>query len=105
MIARVFIAVVGAIVVTGCLLLAMESLTTLFENERGERYFRITDILPKPDPGRPERPQAARRPPNQPAPEVLTPDAAVPIEAPGAIELEAPPVATPGIELPELPDN
>jgi hypothetical protein len=105
MIARVAIAVVGAVVVTGALLLTMDTLISLFENERGERYFRITDVLEKPDPGRPERPRAARRQPNQPEAESASPNASVPIEAPEDIDIPTPSVSSPGIELPEPPDD
>jgi len=66
MIVRVVIAITGAIIVTSSLLLGMDSLTSLFENESGERYFRITDVLPKPEPGRPQRPAAAARQPQRP---------------------------------------
>jgi hypothetical protein len=100
MFARVAIAVAGALVVTGALLLTMDSLISLFENERGERYFRIHDVLQKPEPGRPERPRAQRRPPDQPEAPITSPDSAVPIETPDEIDLPSP-----AIELPELPGN
>jgi hypothetical protein len=103
MIARVAIAIAGAVVVTGALLLAMDTLTSLFENERGERYFRITDVLEKPPPGRPERPQAARRQPEQPEAAVDNPDASVPVDAPDAIEVPNAPVSAPSLELPDNP--
>lgn len=105
MFARVAIAVAGALVVTGALLLTMDSLVSLFENERGERYFRIHDVLQKPEPGRPERPRAQRRPPDQPEAAVTSPDSAVPIETPDEIDLATPPLTSPAIELPELPGN
>jgi hypothetical protein len=105
MFARVAIAVVGAAVVTVALLLTMDSLVSLFEDERGERFFRITDVLEKPPPGRPERPRDARRQPDQPQSETTIENAAVPIEAPGDIDVPRPPVDGPAIELPELPDD
>jgi len=105
MIARVAIAIAGAVVVTGALLLAMDSLTSLFENERGERYFRITDVLEKPPPGRPERPQAARRQPDQPEAAIESPDATLPVDPPDAIEVPTAPVSAPSLELTEIPAN
>jgi hypothetical protein len=103
MFARVAIAIVGAVVVTGSLLLVMDSLTSLWQNERGERYFRITDVLQKPDPGRPERPQAATPPPDRPADDSSNPDGPVRIETPADIDIESPPGAAPAIERPDLP--
>lgn len=105
MIARVAVAITGAVVVTGALLLAMDTLTSLFENERGERYFRIHDVLEKPPPGRPERPQAARRQPQQPEAETVDPDTSVPIEAPDEIDIPAAPESLPGLDRPALPAN
>jgi len=105
MIVRVVIAITGAIIVTSSLLLGMDSLTSLFENESGERYFRITDVLPKPEPGRPQRPAAAARQPQRPEPEFLNPDTALPIVVPEAIDTQVPPVRGPDIELPDPPSN
>lgn len=103
MIARIFIAIVGAVIVTGGLLLAMEGLTSLFEKDAGERYFRITDILDRPAPGRPERPRAGSLAPDQPAVEVATPSGLVPIEAPADVASETLSVPAPEIPSTDLP--
>jgi hypothetical protein len=105
MIARLVIAAAGAIIITATLLLGMDAVTALFRNEGGERYFRITDILPKPPPGRPERPEAQARPPSRIEPDIASPDAGVTIEAPAAPATGSPPLRGPEIELPEPPDN
>jgi len=97
MIFRVLIAAAGAIIVTGSLLLAMDSLTSLFENRSGERYFRITDVLPKPEPGRPERPRAAARQPARVEPEAAGQDNLVPIETPQIVEGQPATLAQPEI--------
>lgn len=97
MILRVLIAACGALIVTGGLLLAMDSVTSLFEDQSGERFFRITDVLPKPEPGRPERPAAARRQPAGLETEAANPDTVLPIELP-----EIPEAASPDVRGPEL---
>lgn len=101
MITRLLVAAVGAIIVTVGLLLAMDAATSLFRGQSGERYFRITDILPKLPPGRPERPRTLR-PPERVEPELTTPEPSLPIEAPAEIDREAPPLESPTIEQPEL---
>jgi hypothetical protein len=101
MITRLLVAAVGAIIITVGLLLAMDAVTSLFRVQSGERYFRITDILPKLPPGRPERPQALR-PPERVEPELTAPEPSLPIETPVGIDREAPPVESPPIEPPEL---
>ncbi|MGD8340706.1 MAG: hypothetical protein PVH89_07975 [Gammaproteobacteria bacterium] len=103
MILRVLIAAMGAIIVTGGLLLAMDSLTSLFENRSGERYFRITDILPKPEPGRPERPPAAARQPAGLATESANPETVLPVELPEIPE--AVPTLTEPEIIPPAPDS
>jgi len=105
MIARVVIAAAGALIVTGSLLLVMDSLTSLFENERGERFFRISDILERPERGRPERPRPAARQPNQPASEGVNLNSAIPIEVPEAAEAEALSVPAPEIDPPRIAPN
>lgn len=82
MIGRMLIAIAGALIITAGLLLAMDSVTSLFENRSGERYFRITDVLPRPDPGRPERPRPGSRAPASVELESSAPDTSVPIETP-----------------------
>jgi len=84
MIYRVFFAVLGAIVVTTSLLLAMEKVTSVFRERDTTKYFRITDILERPDPGRPERPASPRRLPAAPEAEVSLPAPRIPLEAPAA---------------------
>ncbi|HEY5665595.1 MAG TPA: hypothetical protein VIV64_02660 [Gammaproteobacteria bacterium] len=95
MIFRVLIAACGALIVTGGLLLTMDSLTSLFENRSGERYFRITDVLPKPEPGRPERPTAARRQPAGLETEAANPDTMLPIELPEIPDTVSPDLSGP----------
>lgn len=105
MITRLLIAATGAIIVTVGLLLAMDKAISLFREESGERYFRITDVLPKPPPGRPERPGAGERQPELAAPAIGRSDAALPIEPPVAAGAEAPALSGPAIELPEAASN
>jgi hypothetical protein len=100
MIARLSIAVAGAIIITVALLLGMRTFTTLFRDDTGERYFRITDILPKPPPGRPERPQDLSRPPQRVEPGVENPSATLSIQAPAAPA--APGADRPGLEEPTI---
>ena len=84
MFARMVIAVVGAVVVTTCLLLIMDSATSAFRDRNLERFFRITDILPRPDPGRPVRPEGLGRQPAVPRPDSGASDVRIDIEAPVA---------------------
>jgi len=100
MIARLSIAIAGAIVITVALLLAMRTFTTLFRDDSGERYFRITDILPKPPPGRPERPQARSRSPERFDPGIENPDATLSIQAPTVPGADRPALEEPAIEPP-----
>lgn len=65
MIARLVVAVVGACLITGALLLGMSEFTAIFRQHDGGKYFLITDILPAPDRGRPQRPPAAAMPPGR----------------------------------------
>ena len=101
MIARVVIAAVGAIVITAGLLLTMDHLISLFRDESGERFFRITDVLPKPDPGRPQRPAPASRQPALESQRLSNPDTVLTIEAP-AISTETPILLGPAISQPDL---
>ena len=100
MISRILIAAVGAIVITAGLLLTMDHLISLFREDSGERFFRITDVLPKPDPGRPERPAPASRQPALERQQLSNPDAALTIEAP-AITTETPTLLGPAIIAPD----
>jgi len=63
MVLRLLTALVGALVITASLLLGMDSLTSVFRERDAARYFRITDILPRQDPGKPDRPAPVRRQP------------------------------------------
>jgi hypothetical protein len=99
MILRVFIALIGAVVITSGLLLGMDAVTSLFREEDGSRYYRITDILPRPDPGRPERPQPAARQPDAPEAELSLPDAQLRLQLPEDLEVEDGP-ARPELEPP-----
>jgi hypothetical protein len=103
MITRLLIAAVGAVIVTVGLLLAMDTVTSLFRSQSGERLFRITDILPKPPPGRPERPEVFR-PPERVESERRTPEPDLPIGVPPAVERE-PPLQSPAIEPPALDER
>lgn len=98
MITRLLIAAVGAIVVTAGLLLGMDAVTSLFRSDTGERYFRITDVLPKPPPGRPQRPETVGRSPQRVELEAASPDAELEIEAPAAVDTDAPQLQAPTIE-------
>lgn len=102
MIARVVIAAVGAIAITGSLLLVMDSMTSLFEGERGERFFRITDILEKPDPGRPTRPLPGARQPDSPESESEDLNTTVPLELPAPADAEALSIPEPQIDAPNI---
>lgn len=84
MLARILIALVGAAIVTAGLLLTMDSVTSILRNQDLPRYFRISDILPKPEPGRPTRPAELGRQPAVPSTELGTPDSRIEIEVPAA---------------------
>jgi hypothetical protein len=101
MIARLLIAVTGAVIITAGLLLGMDTVTSLFRNQTGERYFRITDILPKAPPGRPERPPVLRQPARVEQ-EIARPGTGLPIEAPAAVDRDTPPLDAPALEPPQL---
>lgn len=101
MIGRVLIAAVGALIVTAGLLLSMDAVTSLFRSQNGERFYRITDVLPKPERGRPERPAPARRQPEFERETFTGTDQEVPIEVPEALEPQPSTLPLPAIELPE----
>jgi hypothetical protein len=105
MFSRIAIAALGALLVTGGLLLSMDALTSLFENRSGERFFRITDVLPRPDPGRPERPGAGQRAPDTGIEEDRDPNATLPIEAPAGPDQRLPELTGPEIPEPEPSAN
>jgi hypothetical protein len=83
MIGRVFVALLGAIVITGALLLGMDTVTSMFRERDGGKYFRITDILPRQAPDRPTRPEPVMRGPGLPEGEVDAPATRIPLETPG----------------------
>jgi len=110
MITRILVALVGAVIVTAGLLFAMDRVTSLFRNHDFQRYFRINDILPKPDPGRPTRPRSLSEQPDVPGPGNFVPEFGVTVETP---EIEtptlrpSPSLTEPGAELPPetAPEN
>lgn len=63
MILRLLIAIIGAGLVTVTMLYGMSEFTAMFRQRGTDKFFLITDILPRPDPGRPARPPAAALPP------------------------------------------
>jgi len=103
MILRLLVALVGAAIVTTGLLLGMDAVTSLFREEDGERLYRITDILPRPAPGRPERPAPAQRQPDVPEAEaeVGLPGESMPVELPQGFA--APDPSPPQLEPPAEP--
>lgn len=106
MIVRVFIALIGAAIVTTGLLLGMDYLTSLFRERTGERVFRITDVLPRAEPGRPERPPPRELEPDVPTSPTELPSADIAPEPPRAPA--SPPSTTipaPAIEPPQPPGS
>lgn len=103
MILRLLTALVGALVVTASLLLGMDAVTSVFRERDTGRFFRIMDVLPSQDDGRPERPAPARRQPELENPGFTADEAAGPLEPPArpvpGSDL-APPA--PAIERPEV---
>lgn len=95
MIFRVFVALIGAMVITGGLLLGMDKVTSIFRDQSRERYYRITDVLPTPERGRPDRPEAVRRQPGLSDPGIEVPDDEIGLSVPEALAL-------PGFESPRV---
>lgn len=89
MIIRSLLAVLGALAITVTLLLAMDSVVSVFREDSGERYFRIGDVLARPDSGRPDRPAPVARQPETTLPEESDIDVSVTVEAPSGLELGA----------------
>ena len=104
---RVLIACLGALVVTTTLLFLMNSAISIFRNRDQQHYFRITDILPKPDPGRPDRPDARPRQPNLPAaPGTSTSGRVIEVQPPSVpapVPLVSP--GPPGVITPDVPPD
>lgn len=103
MVFRLLTALVGALVITASLLLGMDALTSVFRERDAVRYFRITDILPSPEPGKPERPAPVRRQPEIEQQDVGSGATSLPVgdEAPPEPALSvAPAVIEPELELP-----
>lgn len=98
MIGRVLLALLGASVITGALLLGMDSVTSLFRERDTGRYFRITDILPRQAPERPTRPEPVLSGPDLPDAEPTAPDTRIRLEAPAEPE----PVVPSRLIAPEL---
>jgi hypothetical protein len=108
MIARVLLAVLGAIIVTGSLLLGMDTVTSIFRDRDNTRYYRISNTVPLTDPGRPERPAPAQRQPGAPQTEIDLPAGRVEIEAPTEIDPSvSAPVLAPRLDRSDstIPDN
>jgi hypothetical protein len=70
MITRVLIAVLGALLITGTMLLGMSEFTAVFRQRSGEKLYLVTDIIRMDRSGRPDRPRAAQLPPERAAPEL-----------------------------------
>ena len=87
MIYRLSVALLGAIVITSGLLLGMDKVTAVFRSQSGERYFRITDVLPRAERGRPDRPSAPAQQPGLGEPGFEVFENEIPLEEPGPIEL------------------
>ena len=79
---RLFIACLGAITITGFILLSMSEVTSVFTRNRPDRVFLITDILPAPERGRPARPPDAELPHERPVLELDTGDTTIRVEGP-----------------------
>jgi len=60
---RLLIAITGAGLITATMLFGMSEFTAMFRQRGTDKFFLITDILPRPDPGRPVRPPPAALPP------------------------------------------
>lgn len=103
---RVFLALVGAVIITAGMLLGMRAVTSLFEQADYHRYYRITDVFARPWDQRPDRPEDRPRPPPSPALTSDVPDSDVPVPPP-RIENPAPlapaSLPAPAIEPPEPP--
>jgi hypothetical protein len=97
MLGRMVIAIVGALVITAGLFLAMDAATGLFRERDLQRYFRITDILPKPEPGRPERPGEVVRPPGTRTLELPEDDATQPRDRSAIQSLPPETIARPAV--------
>lgn len=67
MIARILVAIVGAVVITSTLLLSMDAVTSLFGERDGTRYYRVNDVILKDRSGRPDRPPPVARQPETPS--------------------------------------
>lgn len=89
MIARILIAVVGALVITSVLFLGMDAVTSLFRERDVGRYFRVNDVTLKDRSGLPDRPRPVPRQPDVPQATRELPSDRVPVDNPDL----APPAA------------
>jgi hypothetical protein len=93
MIARILVAVVGALVITSVLFLGMDAVTSLFRERDVTRYFRVNDVTVKDRSGLPDRPRPVPRQPDTPRAARDLPADSVPLENP---DLTPPAASIPG---------
>lgn len=86
MILRLLVAIVGASIITVTMLYGMSEFAAMFRHRNGDKLFLVTDILPRPDPGRPVRPPAAALPPARTEVEYRPGNVGVPLDAPSGPE-------------------
>jgi hypothetical protein len=101
MVRRLFVALVGAVVITGGMLLGMSGIVDAFRNRDPTRYFSITNIISRPAQGRRERPGDIVRAPERRTPAYEGEASDIPLETPEEPALETPPEATrPALDAP-----
>ena len=83
MIARILVAMVGAVVITSTLLLGMDAITSIFRERDTARYYRISDVQLR-QPGRPDRPEPVPQQPEVPEAGLGLPPGRITIERPTA---------------------
>jgi hypothetical protein len=107
MLTRVILAAVGAVIITGGILLGMSGFVDAFRKRDAVRYFTITDILPRPERGRPERPADAQLPPERRTPAYEGERGRLTLEAPAEPEIGSPAPAAPrpSLDTPERADT
>lgn len=82
MVSRLLVAVVGASAITIGMLLGMSEFAEIFERRDPTQYFRITDVLVRPDDGKPERIPRAGAQPERGTVEYERPDTELGVERP-----------------------
>lgn len=83
---RLVVASAGAALITAAILLGMSEVAQRIRQRDPTRFFQITDIIPRPERGRPTRPADAQLPPPRAAPE-YSPEGEVSLDS--RIELDA----------------